>query len=97
MPSTQASCVLVSDHHGRYVQQWLVANFGDRLNITNEDRAILAAGPDHPDYYEVEICDLTVTADDGTQWRLDWDEGHIVAIHPDAEWSEATDTWELSQ
>lgn len=89
---------LVDNHHGIYAMHSLACNY----TLFNED-GVEQGGeglkklfhPDNPDYLEYEVSDYYVQKLNGTLWRCEWRDGDIIAVNPEAEWSEENDCWEI--
>lgn len=90
--------LLASGHRGIYIPQHFASNI-DRSNVSNvsaEDWATLAAGPDSEYCCETwaDVLDNAVVMDaDGNKYTLHQD-GDLWAIPVGMEWSESGDCWE---
>lgn len=96
MKTIEPAIGLVDSHHGIHAQRVLVENYrsnlcdwrgnpwlpGDLDYLASDD---LGAWDDIEPYIRND--------ENGLIYRLDWREGDIIAIHPDAEWSDYLDEW----
>lgn len=89
----------LSDARGVYIPRDFAKSFADRAKnvsgVTDEQWAILEAGPDHELYWDVwtEVCDdAVVTDENGVKYRL-WQEGDLWLIPEDMEWNEDEQTF----
>jgi hypothetical protein len=87
----------LSDARGIYIPRDFANSFADRAkhvqNVSDEDWAILEAGPDHEWYWEawVNVCDNAIVTDnDGVRFRVHQD-GNCWLIPEGMEWSEEND------
>lgn len=86
MAGLPSAIVVYSDSaRGIYIPQHFAETASDQWdNVTDEDRAVLRAGPEHPQYWDAwsDVLDnatYTVTADGETYtWRL-WQNGDLFA------------------
>ena len=83
--------LLVDSAAGIYVPQRFVSNYeADKWSIEEDDAAILEAGPDYEEYWDVwddVLSNARHTDDDGHEWTLHQDED-LWAIREDHEWEE---------
>lgn len=84
----------LSDARGRYIPRDFATSFADRAKhvagVTDEQWAILEAGPSHDDYWEAwqEVCDSAIVTDEhGTAFRIHQD-GDCWLIPDGMEWSD---------
>jgi hypothetical protein len=89
----------LDDHRGRYIPRDFALCFADRASavsgISDDDYAILEAGPDGETYYWdvwTEVCDSAIVTIDGTQYRV-YQDGDCWLIPDGMEWSEDTGTF----
>ncbi len=86
----------LDDHRGRYIPRDFANSFSDRIastqGVTDEDWAILEAGPDHDDYWETwdDVYLHCVVIGNGTTYTLHQD-GPLWLIPEGMEWDDATD------
>ena len=86
-----ATCEMVDSRHGIYALSVLVRNYSENLcdavgkPLSADDMADLAGdeGMDAFDWIEPHIRDN----DNGLIYCINWREGDLIAVHPDAEWS----------
>src|SRR4029077_19436064 len=91
----------LSDARGQYIPRDFANSFSDRAKhvsgVSDEDWAILAAGPDAHEYYLdtwTDVCDTAViTGDDGIKYRIHQD-GDCWLVPEGMEWSEENETFE---
>lgn len=84
--------LLVDSHHGQYVPQVFAETIKRELfpSITDEDWAILEAGPDHESHWDV-WDDITMTAETSDGVSL-WQDGDLWAVN----WSLIGDAEEIA-
>ena len=79
------SICLVDGIRGVYVPQYFATHL-TRWTMSDEDRAVLVAGPDHPDYWIVwdhVLATSTATTRHGeNRWGL-WHDGDLFAVRED--------------
>ena len=65
-------------------------------NVSDEDWAILQAGPDHSEYWDAwqEVCDNAVLTDDNGAKYTVYQEGDCWLIPVGMAWNDKTDAWE---
>jgi hypothetical protein len=98
MSTTKPDSLLwLSDARGIYIPRDFAASFKDRSKhvsgVSDEDWAILDAGPDHELYWDAwtEVCDDAVVTDDkGVRFTL-WQDGDLWLIPEGMEWSDEHD------
>lgn len=90
--------LLVDDHHGMYALSALVSRYplfletGVALSPAGKKDL---AGPDGLEAWDhlypirVEVC--------GKMWRVEWHDGALWAVHPDAEWDDETDWYTMGR
>lgn len=92
----------LSDARGQYIPRDFARSFTDRAkhvaNVSDEDWAILDAGPDHEHYWDAwhAVCDsAVVTDDDGVEYHV-YQDGDCWIVPKGMQWSDAADTfvWE---
>ena len=96
-----ATCELVDSHHGIHALSVLVSTYPDNLcdsagnAISADDLAELAGddGCEAFDWIEPHIRD----DGSGVIHRIEWREGDLIAVHPDAEWSDYLDCMYLPE
>jgi hypothetical protein len=87
----------LSDARGQYIPRDFASSFADRsktvMGVTQEDWAILDAGPDHEYYWDTwsEVCDNAVITDDNGDCFNIHQEGDCWLIPDGMEWSEEED------
>lgn len=84
--------LLCSDHHGQYIPQHFAQSIKrDHVqNVSDEDWAILEAGPEHEQYWDawIDVCDSAVLTDmHGVVYSI-YQDGDVWAIPDGMEWSE---------
>lgn len=87
----------LDDHRGIYIPRDFAGSFADRAKsvsgVSDEDWAILEAGPDHELYWdtwtEVEQ-DAVITDENGTEFTI-YQEGACWLIPKGMEWSDSDD------
>lgn len=89
----QNTMLLVSDHYGIYAWQHMFESYNKAISgVSDEDRDIILAGPDHPEYFDtIEFIEsnIRLTDDNGDKWCIQQD-GDIWAIR---EGYELPDYW----
>lgn len=81
--------LLVDSHHGIYSAQSLVQRYGNNLQIDQEDKDILLAGPDHPWYVETwATIDGAILVDDIGEKYFLWQNEDIWAVPEGWEYNE---------
>ena len=82
--------LLIDSHHGIYSGQILATQYGNHLQVSQEDKDILTAGPDH-EYYIETWADMegeTMIDDTGERYFIWTNEGDTWAVPDGWEWSE---------
>jgi hypothetical protein len=98
MTTTRPEPILIlSDAHGINLPRVFTTNVArERVeNVSDEDWAILQAGPDHSEYWDAwqEVCDnAALTDDNGNKFFLCQD-GDLWLIPQGMTWDEEADTW----
>ena len=89
----------LSDARGIYIPRDFATSFADRAKsvsgVSDEDWAILEAGPDHEEYWDtwVDVSDEAVITDDkGVRYRV-WQSGDCWLVPDGMEWSDEEDTF----
>ena len=98
-----ATIELVDSHHGIYAAHELACRyplFGE--SGVEQDREALKAQfhPDNPENCEnIEYLFprlFVKELESGALWRIEWHEGDIIAVHPEAQWNEEIDGYEFA-
>jgi len=89
--------LLLTDAHGVYIPRDFTISVGREnvLNVTDEDWAVLKAGPDSEGYWDVwlEVCERAVVVDDkGMKYHV-YQEGDCWLIPVGMTWDDDTDGW----
>ena len=87
--------LLIDSHHGIYSGQILATQYGNHLQVSQEDKDILTAGPDH-EYYIETWADMegeTMIDDTGERYFIWTNEGDTWAVPDGWEWSEDEETY----
>jgi hypothetical protein len=87
--------LILNDARGVYLPRDFTCNVArERVtNISDEDWATLAAGPDSEHYWEAwdaVLCDAVVTDDNGAQYGL-YQDGDLWLIPKGMEWDDEAD------
>jgi hypothetical protein len=88
----------VNDHHGIYVPQEFAKRFANRaqqvIGVTDEDWAILDAGPGHELYWDVwnEVEQNALVRDGGTTYRI-YNNGDCWLVPADMVWDDKNETF----
>jgi hypothetical protein len=93
----------LSDNRGIYIPRDFAASFADRTKqvkgVTDENWAILDAGPDHEWYWEAwddVLQAATVTDENGVEYFLN-QEGDLWLVPKGMEWSDKDETFHWAQ
>ena len=87
---TQELILLLSDNRGQYIPQNFIEQYGDDLvNVSDEDKQILLAGPYHELYSEAWDTVLMdgIIRMDGNVYTL-YQDGDLWAVPDGYEWPE---------
>jgi len=93
--------LFLSDARGVYIprdfaQSWDAEERARRVaNVTNEDWAILEAGPEHPEYWDAwqEVCDSAIVTDDnGVRYHVNQD-GDCWLVPTEMTWDDEAEGW----
>lgn len=89
----------LNDARGMYLPRDFANSFADRAKtvagVSDDDWAILEAGPDHELYWDVwsDVCDHALITDDkGVQYRINQD-GDCWLVPVGMEWDDKADTY----
>lgn len=89
----------LSDARGRYIPRDFAASFEDRnecvSGVSQEDWAVLDAGPDHEWYWEAwdAVCDNAIITDEhGVKYRI-YQDGDCWLVPDGMEWDDETQTF----
>ena len=99
MPKQPEPLLWLSDSRGIYIPRDFAKSFTDRsksvTKVSDENWAILDAGPDHEFYWEAwqEVCDHAVITDDkGVEYFVNQD-GDCWLIPKGMDWDDENDGW----
>ena len=90
-----ATIVLVDSHHGVNCAESLCARYplftqdGGFRPLTLSE----LLSPDNCEWFD--SMDLSVRNDDGTYWRVEFHEGDLIAVNPDAQWCDECEQYEV--
>lgn len=101
MRKTPEKTLWIDSHHGIYMWQLFAQSFADRSivsGVSDEDWAILEAGPDHDaSSQHLDVADTVennaIVTIDGRKYFV-WQDEDIWLIPVGMEWDEDTATWE---
>lgn len=89
----------LSDARGIFIPRDFAKSFADRAKnvtgVSDENWAILEAGPDHEWYWEAwtEVCDKAIVTDEvGVEYFI-WQCGDCWLVPKDMEWDEENETY----
>jgi len=89
----------LSDARGVYIPRDFAKSFADRAkhvtDVSDEDWAILEAGPDHREYWDAwqDVCDAAkVTDNDGVKYHV-YQDGDCWLVPVGMSWDEEADAW----
>ena len=102
MPKPKPEMILwLSDAHGQYIPRYFATSFADRAktvtNVSDDDWAILEAGPDHEHYWDTwsEVEQKALVTINGVQYGV-FQDGDCWLVPTDMIWSDEQETfvWE---
>lgn len=100
MNTQDATIILADACRGIYAASFAIQNYGASIKCDTDTFAAIAAGPDGEpirdnhgyEYTYAEACsDLATDGTihvDGLEYSLCWEDGDLLAVHPDAQWSD---------
>ena len=104
-PTPHEPQLWLTDGRGQYLPRDFARSFTNRAKhvtgVSDEDWAILEAGPDHDDYYEAwdeVLSSAIVTTDDGVQ-HVVYQDGDCWLVPVGMEWDHDADwfSWQKEQ
>ena len=98
MTSHPGPLLWLDDHRGQYIPRDFARSFVNRASavsgVSDDDLAILEAGPDGEAYWDVweDVCNNAIVTIGGARYRV-YQDGDCWLIPDGMEWSENTDTF----
>ena len=85
-PFAECECLL-DGHRGIYIPQNFAENHGEAWGVSEEDRSILLAGPDHEFYWDTwsDVLDTATLQYNGKTWHLHQDSDLFAVVYRDTE------------
>lgn len=91
-----ATILLVDGLHGHNAVAQLRTHYADRLRVVESPRGDYLHVVDYSHIYEeIEEGSVYVRDNEGTHYRVQFENGDIIAVHPDAEWCDTCECYHL--